>query len=217
MPTDPKRPYPKFNLLSRKKKDEKNLDAMKKAMSSGGSYSFIKKSKKPLEVAPGKVATKRGSEVKGSSKTTSKFSGPPAKVTSGVAIGKTTKDYTPADVRTGHAAYGKESKTKPTPQFVKDAQAKKQDIVHKGGKPYRAGFTTIKKEPDQFKMSVKTTMPKLERKTTETVTVKNPKPKGSRGESFPKRKIPRVEFLRNKDAKGVTTGERKRKKTQSGY
>lgn len=77
--------------------------------------------------------------------------GEPLKVAVKVTPGKTTKAYKPADERTGDPAYGKESKTKPTPQFVKDAQAKKQDIVEKGGLKYRAGYTSTKTEPNTAK------------------------------------------------------------------
>jgi hypothetical protein len=60
--------------------------------------------------------------------------------------GETKKTYAAQDVRTGHKEYGKESKTKPTPQFIKDAQDKKKEIVIKNGKPYRAGTSTEKHE-----------------------------------------------------------------------
>lgn len=50
--------------------------------------------------------------------------------------------YKKADERTGAPSYGKESKTKPTPDFVKAAQDKKQTIVEKGGKKFRAGEHT---------------------------------------------------------------------------
>lgn len=69
--------------------------------------------------------------------------------------GKETRSYAPADVRTGHKEYGKESATKPTPDFVKKAQSAKQDIVYKNGIPYRAGHKTVTKEPDKISVKIR--------------------------------------------------------------
>jgi hypothetical protein len=71
--------------------------------------------------------------------------------------GKETKSYTPVDVRTGHPAYGKESSSKPTPKFIKTAQAAKQDVVVKNGLPYKAGTTETKKAPDKINYKIKVT------------------------------------------------------------
>lgn len=82
--------------------------------------------------------------------------------------GKETRKYTPVDVRTGHAAYGKESSTKPTPGFVKKAQDAKVDIVHKNGLPYRAGHTETTKAPDKISTHIKVTPDIRPVKTTVT-------------------------------------------------
>jgi hypothetical protein len=85
----------------------------------------------------------------------------PDRSTDGVTLsherGKETKKYTPADVRTGHKEYGKESKTNPTPGFVKRAQSAQEDIVRKDNKPYRAGHTETTRTPDKIHAHVKIT------------------------------------------------------------
>lgn len=68
--------------------------------------------------------------------------------------GKTTKTYTPADIRTGDERYGKEG-SGDTPDFIKRGQAAKQDIVHHNDKPYRAGYTQESKTPDKVKIKVR--------------------------------------------------------------
>lgn len=75
----------------------------------------------------------------------------------GFKKGKETRTYEKKDVRTGDPRYGKESMEKDTPGFVKEAQGKKQDIAYKDGKPFRAGTTTVLKEPDKFTTTVKVT------------------------------------------------------------
>lgn len=93
--------------------------------------------------------------------TRTKVGAPPDKSGDGASLsferGKETRKYTPADVRTGHKEYGKESKTNPTPGFVKKAQAAKVDIVHKNGLPFRAGTTETKKAPDKINYKIKVT------------------------------------------------------------
>lgn len=93
--------------------------------------------------------------------TRTKVGDPPDKSGDGATLtferGKETRKYTPKDERTGSAAYGKESKTKPTPGFVKKAQAAKVDIVHKNGLPYRAGHTKTTKAPDKVGYKIKVT------------------------------------------------------------
>lgn len=50
--------------------------------------------------------------------------------------------YKPVDVRTGKAEYGKESATKPTPEFIKKAQSGRVDtIVGKGGSQGKEGLS----------------------------------------------------------------------------
>lgn len=82
--------------------------------------------------------------------------------------GKETRKYTPADVRTGHKEYGKESPTKPTPGFVKKAQDAKQEIVHKNGLPFRAGHKETTKAPDKISYKIKVTPDIRPVKTTVT-------------------------------------------------
>lgn len=93
--------------------------------------------------------------------TRTKVGAPPDKSGDGATLtferGKETRKYTPKDERTGSPAYGKESKTKPTPGFVKKAQEAKVDIVHKNGLPYRAGHTETKKAPDKIGYKIKVT------------------------------------------------------------
>ena len=76
--------------------------------------------------------------------------------------GKEKKIFVKADVRTGDKRYGAESKTKPTPDFVKKAQNAKVDVATKGGKDYRAGYTTTQKEPAKFASVTK--LPKVKAK-----------------------------------------------------
>ena len=70
--------------------------------------------------------------------------------------GKETKTYTSARSFTGNPAYGKDNPSKPDPEFVEKARAEKKDIAYdKAGKPYRAGYTETKKEPDQVSTKIK--------------------------------------------------------------
>jgi len=108
-------------------------------------------------------------------------------------IGKTKKSYTPADVRTGDARYGKEGGGS-APEFVKKAQAAKQDIVHHQGKPYRAGHTQESKSPD--KVSVKIRMkPEIRMHKQVPVTGTPAAEIRAKGGSAKKRRLPHVEYL----------------------
>jgi hypothetical protein len=71
--------------------------------------------------------------------------------------GATKKVYVKKDVRTGDPNYGKESKTKPTPDFVKKAQRAGVDNAEKGGKSYAAGESKHTKTPDKHRVHVKVT------------------------------------------------------------
>lgn len=71
--------------------------------------------------------------------------------------GKETRKYTPQDVRTKHKAYGKESDTKPTPDFIKRAQSAQQETVTRNGLVYRAGEKKVTKEPDKIDTHIKVT------------------------------------------------------------
>ena len=123
--------------------------------------------------------------------------------------GKRTKTYVPADVRTGHTEYGKESKTKPTPGFVKEAQAQKKDIVVKDGKPYRAGHTQHMKQPDKIGIKIKVTPDirpvKMTHHTEEDQTKGKEKMKQNFGKG-PKRRLERVKWLKGRN-----------KRTESGF
>lgn len=105
--------------------------------------------------------------------------------------GKETSKYTPADVRTGNPAYGKESQTKPNPGFVKKAQDAKVDVVHKNGLPYRAGTTQTTKAPDKINYKIKVTPDIRPVKTTVTEenTTLAQKPTKSSGKLKPMRMV----------------------------
>lgn len=81
----------------------------------------------------------------------------PTEVNIRINRGETTKSYKTGDERTGAKEYGKESKTKPTPSFVKEAQAKGREIVTKNGLRYRAGYRTDTKKPDTTNTTIKVT------------------------------------------------------------
>lgn len=133
---------------------------------------------------------------------------------------KTTKTYTAEDARTGDKSYGRESLTKPTPGFVKQAQSEGKDIVKKDGKNFRAGRTDYSHD---YKLNVPVSKPDVKAlKVTPTPTksfsvIK--KDKVAPAQKFgkiPTRKMERVDYLRNKDAKGISS-ERRRPKKQSGF
>jgi hypothetical protein len=82
-----------------------------------------------------------------------------------ISVERGTSSYKPTDVRTGHSAYGKESMTKPTPEFIKKAQRSGvETVVGKGGSDGVKGLTyaagTRTSTPD--KINVSTPAPKLE-------------------------------------------------------
>lgn len=117
--------------------------------------------------------------------------------------GKEHRTYKEADVRTGHPDYGKESKSKTTPTFIKRAQEAKQDIVHKDGRPYRAGHKETVKEPDKFRVKIKVTpdirpVEQIEHKSAEELRQKSG--------PVSKRRLERVEWLKGRN-----------KRTESGF
>lgn len=123
--------------------------------------------------------------------------------------GKTKKTFKAADVRTGHAEYGAESKTKPTPDFVKKAQAAQVDVIHRDGKPYRAGHTTEHKESDTHatRLDHTPTIPKRAKSNYETMKTQQSTAEIRQKSGSPmKRRLPRVEWLSGKN-----------KKTEAGY
>jgi len=130
--------------------------------------------------------------------------------------GKTTKHYESKRVHTGHAAYGKENPNNKDAAFIEEARKKKQDIAYdKDKKPYVAGETTTTKTPDKIgitKVKLRIVPPKTPVKPT--MSAEEIRQKGG---AQPKRKLIRVPYLRNKDAKGGISQERGRKKSKSGY
>lgn len=132
--------------------------------------------------------------------------------------GKTTKEYTHARVHTGHKAYGKENPKNADPAHVHEARAKKKDISYDAeGKPYRAGHTTTKETPPKANITTpKITIGRVEKK--ESVKPKTPASEiRQKGGKPPVRKMIRVEYLRDKDAKGGISKERHRPKKEAGY
>lgn len=138
---------------------------------------------------------------------------PKAKKSKGVTLhfqrGKTQTSFKPADVRTGDPAYGKESASKPTPDFVKKAQNAGVDVVHKDGLSYRAGHSTTTKEADTHSTKIHDTpsIPQRAKGKYETMKTQQStaaiRQKSSPG---PKRRLPRVDWLKGKN-----------KKTESGH
>lgn len=214
-------PYRKINFLSRKKKDELNLQKLKSEAEQGREYGFIKKSKKPTEVEPGKVAKTRGSVVKSTVvNTPSKINPPHGSFEMRLTAGKTNMKYEPMDVRTGHKEYGPESLTKATPDFIKKAQSERKEIVYKKDLPYRAGEWKKTTTPDKLSSSLSFTKGTVSPgKTVAKIDVTNPSvsslsKSNSKG---PMRKLPRVEWLNKKESQKHITPERRRKKKESGY
>jgi hypothetical protein len=129
----------------------------------------------------------------------------------GFERGKETRTYTPARALTGDKRYGKESPEKEDPKFIEDARSAKQDIAYKDGKPYRAGFTSVTKEPDKF-----TTKIDVHPKISKIKVIEEDAPKASNKKSAAeirqtngpgrKRRLKRVPWL---------PGQNKR--TESGY
>lgn len=138
---------------------------------------------------------------------------PKAKKAKGVTLhfqrGKSKTDFKPADVRTGDPAYGKESSTNPTPEFVKKAQTAGVDVVHKGGLSYRAGHTTTTKESDTHTTKIHDTpsIPKRAKGKYETMKMQQSTAEIRQKSGSPmKRRLPRVDWLKGRN-----------KKTEAGY
>jgi hypothetical protein len=123
--------------------------------------------------------------------------------------GNTKKSYTKKDVRSGDPNYGKESKSKPTPEFVKKAQRAGVDTAEKNGKAYAAGETKSTKTSDQHKVRIKVT-PVMKMHQIHGHTVKDqPAAKSNINQNFgkgPKRRLERVKWLKGRN-----------KKTEAGY
>lgn len=129
---------------------------------------------------------------------------------------KTSKKYTPEDARTGAPSYGRESLTRPTPSFITKAQSEKKDIVKKGGKPFRAGRTEHEHE---YRLALNIEKPDVKSLKVTQTTPKVAPVAGKTKQKFgilPKRNMERVDYLRNKDARGISK-ERRRPKKESGY
>lgn len=65
------------------------------------------------------------------------------------------KVFVKKDVRTGDPNYGKESKTNPTPDFVKKAQKAGAEHAEKDGKSYVAGVSKTMKTPNKIQVKIK--------------------------------------------------------------
>lgn len=82
-------------------------------------------------------------------------------VTMTVTPGKEKSEYKSTRVLSGHPEYGKEKASNKDAKFIEDARKKKEDVVYKDGKPYRAGTTTTTKEKDKVAIDVKVEHPKF--------------------------------------------------------
>lgn len=150
-----KKGYSRINLLSRENKDKIALSTAEKNAGAGmGPQSVIIKSNKSEHPKGSKVTFTKISKTSKDKTTKAVDYAKP-----NIVIGKIAKTgYQKADnryVAEGAKSYGKESLSKETPGFVKDAQAKEKDIVMKDGKPFRAGYTTFKKEDDKVSFGKK--------------------------------------------------------------
>lgn len=89
---------------------------------------------------------------------------------------KEKKEYTPTRALTGDKRYGKENSAGKDADFIEKARAKKQDIAYdKDKKPYRAGVTTVTKEPGKF-TAAKVAIPTPTRMSIKSNVVAKKKP-----------------------------------------
>lgn len=123
--------------------------------------------------------------------------------------GRSKKSFQKADVRTGDPNYGNESATKSTPEHVIKAQKAGADLAEHNGKPYRAGYSTIHKEPDTHSVKIEHSnhIPAPKKSAYETMQTRQGtaeiRQKSAPG---PKRRLPRVSWLAGRN-----------KRTESGY
>lgn len=123
--------------------------------------------------------------------------------------GATKKKFKAADLRTGAASYGPESKTAPTPDFVKKAQSAGVDLAEKDGKSYRAGYTSMEKTPDQHKVHTELSgkIPAPHKSQYEVMQNKKKMSEIHQASgTAKKRRLPRVDWLAGKN-----------KRTESGF
>lgn len=123
--------------------------------------------------------------------------------------GSTKKKYEKQDVRTGAASYGKESKTNPTPEFVKKAQRAGVDQAEKNGKAYAAGKTTSTKSDDKHQVKISITPVMKMHKHVPSSASETGAGKDDIHQKYgkgPKRRRERVKWL-----------EGRNKRTESGY
>lgn len=146
---------------------------------------------------------------------------PPKKKKSSVQLGfkkgKETKEYTPARVLSGHKEYGKEDATKKDAAFIEEARAKKQDIVHKDGKPYRAGHTKVTKEPDTHTIDVEIEHPKFKLAPAAKVEKKVEKKDTGSGKSGGRLKPMNMTFGTDDPKRGGGTKYKKKVRSIRGY
>jgi hypothetical protein len=122
--------------------------------------------------------------------------------------GATKKTYIRKDVRTGDPNYGKESKTKPTPEFVQKAQRAGVDTAEKNGKSYAAGETKSVKTPDKHQVKIKVT-PEFRMHVPHGKSKESGAGKNQIDQKFaggPKRRLERVAWLKGRN-----------KRTESGF
>jgi hypothetical protein len=201
------KPYRKINFLSRKAKDKRNIQFMKKRMDEGGSSSFVKKSNVPMEVSKGKYASKRGSTVSGStkkvvtiepSKMTVTTERKPGKYVAGDFQGKV--HDRPTTMELGRSMKENPMKT----QMRMDAQKRRQISYSVNGKSEYSG----RKAPDVMTTKSSFTPGKMGTSTKKQVSVVSPQQGGivQHSGKGPKRRLPRVKWLKGRNPR-----------TESGY
>ena len=124
--------------------------------------------------------------------------------------GKETRKYSPIRELTGDPRYGKESPSNKDPDFVERARAAKVDVVRKDGKPYRAGVTTVTKEPDKVSSKIEVSSQIRKVQFAHADGTAPAEQKRVKKISQPKRRLKRVDYLQGK-------GYGRNKRTESGY
>jgi hypothetical protein len=121
--------------------------------------------------------------------------------------GSTKKVYVKKDVRTGDPSYGKESKTNPTPEFVKKAQRAGAETAEKGGKAYAAGENKSVKTTDKHHVKIKVTpvmnmhIPHAKKPSETGAGKDNIKQSFGKG---PRRRMERVAWLKGRNKRTET-------------
>ncbi len=115
--------------------------------------------------------------------------------------GAVKKTFQKQDVRTGDPNYGKESATKPTPEFVKKAQSAGAEHAEREGKSYAAGKATHVKNPDtHIKIKIHPEMKMVVRKpSTASETGAGKEDIHQKNSPGPKRRLERVAWLKGRN------------------